>query len=190
MKSWPSAILQNIKHRLPSIIFKFALLGASGFVLHGLANGPNFCSLAIVTVDNARVSDLQQEKNSTQIWTLDYRRQRLSDGVWVSGKLKLSAQDAPLPSQLRDKSPQQVTGKNLLLRVPVEADEPTAHFAFNRQVRLAGLALSVLLLLRWHIRRYRTLGLDPLDKRQCVKLALLIAVINWIWIFELPKGID
>lgn len=108
-----AVMIQRCARFLP-LAYGLALAWAAGFMLQGAVTGPNFFSLRVVTVENARVWYLQRENGTNEIWTVEYIRQRLSDGVSVKGRIKLMWPD--IPRQLRRSEPQDMIGTELLLR--------------------------------------------------------------------------
>lgn len=160
------------------------VLAVAVFMLLGFVSGPNHFSLRVVTIDSVTFTTSQSAQGAWKTWIIDYSRQSLSDGQTEIGRLQLG--EAAVPRSISQAEGNTLPGTDVLLRVPVAANEPTAKFAFNRQVRQGALLLSLLLLIRWHVRRHA----DPLDRPALMQLILIIAAINWLLIFDAPQGTD
>lgn len=162
------------------------VLAAAVFMLLGFISGPNHFALRVVTVEGVTLTTSQNARGTWKTWTIDYSRQRLPDGQTEFGQRQLNERKAPPSIRQADANIDTLPGTQVLLRVPVAADEPSAEFAFNRQVRQGALLLSLLLVIRWHARRHEL----PFEKPALLQLVLIVAALGWLLIFGIPQGTD
>lgn len=162
------------------------VLAAAAFMLLGFVYAPNYFALRIVTIEHVTLWTDQSAQGTWKTWTIDYSRRRPSGGQKEVGQLQLNEGEVPPSIRQADANINSLPGTQVLLRVPVAADEPSAEFAFNRQVMQGALLLSLLLVIRWHARRHE----DPLGQPALLQLILIIAAISWFLIFGIPQGTD
>lgn len=162
------------------------VLAAAAFMLLGFIYSPNYFALRIVTIERVTLTTTQNAQGTWKTWNIVYSRHRLPNGQTGIGQRHLNEWEVPPSIRQADVNIDTLPGTQVLLRVPVAADEPSAEFAFNRQVRQGALLLSLLLAIRWHARCHA----DPLDRPALLQLILIIAAISWLLIFGIPQGTD
>lgn len=162
------------------------VLAAAAFMLLGFIYSPNYFALRIVTIERVTLTTTQNAQGTWKTWNIVYSRHRLPNGQTEIGQRQLNEWEVPPSIRQADVNIDTLPGTQVLLRVPVAADEPSAEFAFNRQVRQGALLLSLLLVIRWHARRHEL----PFEKPALLQLVLIVAALGWLLIFGIPQGTD
>lgn len=158
------------------------LVVALGFAAKSWMQGPNHFAWRTVKVQDITVFTTTTTQGSWRSWQFEYSREDPLGGARITGQVQVQERD--LDSRIKHTSPEQWVGRDVRLYVPVSPHEPGADFAYNRGLRQGLLLATMLLVLRWHLRRND----DPLSKMAMLELVLVMGIVVYWWVFAVPRG--
>lgn len=154
------ALLGMTRLRLWNFVFTLAfwclLLFGIWQVASGFYEGPNYAATRIVTVDSVGTWTSEGRNGGGNTYWIVRYHYTPGGGESKSGKVTITDY-SEATQQIRDAT----QGNEVLLRIPVDGNEPGARFGINTTVRSGLITMLLLLILGYFYRYKEPLVIDP-----------------------------